>query len=86
MSAGLDIQREPSADLDGDIEMWPERRHRELLAGAAQHPPLDLRDEGAHERGLAHARLTADEQESSALAVGIPQPLQQSLSFDEAPD
>ena len=60
--AGLDIQREPTADLHSDIEVPPERRHGQLLAGAEQNAPLNPRDEGAHERRLAHARLATDEQ------------------------
>ena len=80
--AGLDVQREPSADLHGDVEVRPERRHGELLAGAEQNAPLDPRDEGAHERRLAHARLATDKQKSSALAAGVRQPRQQRLPFD----
>ena len=70
--AGLDIQSEPSADLHSEIEVRPERRHGQLLAGAEQNAPLNPRDEGAHERRLAHARLATDEQESPALARGHP--------------
>ena len=82
MPAGLDIQREPSADLHGDIEVRPERRHGELLAGAEQNAPLNPCDEGAHERRLAHARLATDKQQPSALVAGIRQPRQQRLAFN----
>ena len=81
--AGLDIQREPAADLPSDIEVPPERRHDQLLAGTEQNAPLNPRDEGPHQRRLAHARLATDKHKSPARAPGIFQPRQQRLAFDQ---
>jgi hypothetical protein len=63
-------RREPAARLLGDVEQRPERAWRvERVAGAQQRPrPARAPAEGAHERGLADARLAAYEDEPATAA------------------
>ncbi len=81
--SGLDRSRDPTAGLSRNVEERPEgRRCRQAVAGAVQHRRVDALAEGACERRLADAGLTADEEEATAGRVRLRELSQQLLPLE----
>jgi len=87
----LELAQENSSNVpwfslgrDPDVEERPERRRcREVLAGAAQDRSGHAGDELAHERGLAHTGLAADEDEVAALVQKRAELREQILTLEQ---